>query len=237
MSSCATHRENHNMDHRQIAVETVVASRRSIRRFLDTPVSMAEVRDLIIKSSRAPSGTNFQPWKVVVVAGETKRRLSAAVIQDAERGEKSEEYAYAPSPVPEPYLSRRRAVGYGLYNLYGIARDDYVARKAAMLRNFEFFGAPVGLFFTLDRQLTEGSWVDCGMFMQTVMILARARGLDTCAQQAWCEFGGVVHRELGIPDDQILVSGLALGHADPMAPENSLVTDRVAIEEYMNVHE
>ncbi|WJM26331.1 nitroreductase family protein [Novosphingobium resinovorum] len=135
------------MDHRQIAVETVVASRRSIRRFLDTPVSMAEVRDLIIKASRAPSGTNFQPWKVVVVAGETKRRLSAAVIQDAERGEKSEEYAYAPSPVPEPYLSRRRAVGYGLYNLYGIARDDYVARKAAMLRNFEFFGAPVGLFF------------------------------------------------------------------------------------------
>ncbi|GAB7551503.1 hypothetical protein NRB_10010 [Novosphingobium sp. 11B] len=100
-----------------------------------------------------------------------------------------------------------------------------------MLRNARL------LFFTLDRQLTEGSWVDCGMFMQTVMILARARGLDTCAQQAWCEFGGVVHRELGIPDDQILVSGLALGHADPMAPENGLVTDRVAIEEYMNVHE
>ena len=101
--------------------------------------------------------------------------------------------ANSPSPVMEPYLSRRRKVGYDLYKLYGIARDDFEARKKAMLRNFEFFGAPVGLFFTMERCLLLGSWLDCGMFMQNVMIIARAYGFETCAQQAWCEYGRVLH--------------------------------------------
>ena len=135
-----------------------------------------------------------------------------------------------PTPLAEPYLTRRRRVGFALYELYGVARDDYAGRTAAMLRNFEFFGAPVGLFFSMDRELLYGSWLDCGMFMQNVMILARAHGLETCPQQAWCEFGATVHRALGLPDDQVLISGMALGRMDPDAPENTLVAEREPVD-------
>ena len=145
--------------------------------------------------------------------------------------------ANSPSPVMEPYLSRRRKVGYDLYKLYGIARDDFEARKKAMLRNFEFFGAPVGLFFTMERCLLLGSWLDCGMFMQNVMIIARAYGFETCAQQAWCEYGRVLHEQLDIPDTHIVLSGMALGHRDPEAPENTLISDRVSFEEFGIFHQ
>ena len=117
-------------------------------------------------------------------------------------------------------------MGYTLYRLYGIDRSDYPARRRAMLRNFEFFGAPVGLFFSMDRHLKYGSWLDAGMFMQNVMILARGYGLETCPQQAWCEFGPTVHAALGIPADRILISGMALGVLDTTAPENTLVSER-----------
>ena len=127
-------------------------------------------------AARAPSGTNIQPWKVHVVTGAARERLSRAVLDAARLGRRSEEYAYMPSPLKEPYLSRRRNIGFELYRLYGIERNDLEARKHAMLRNFEFFGAPVGLFFAMERYLLEGSWLDCGMFMQNVMILAREYG-------------------------------------------------------------
>jgi nitroreductase len=138
--------------------------------------------------------------------------------------------------MPEPYLSRRRKVGFELFRLYGIARDDFDARKRAMLRNFEFFGAPVGLFFTMEKSLLLGSWLDCGMFMQNVMILARAHGLETCPQQAWCVYGRVVHEQLRIPDTHIMLSGMAIGHPDPDAPENTLISDRITTDEFTVFH-
>ena len=213
-----------------------VTGRRSIRRFLPTPVTNHTVHAILAAASRAASGTNFQPWLVHVVTGTVRDRLSAAVLSAATKGETSLEYSYIPDTVKEPYISRRRKVGYDLYEKYGIDRADYPARKAAMLRNFEFFGAPVGLFFTMERDMALGAWLDCGMFMQNVMIIARAYGLETCPQQAWCDFGAVVHRELGIPREQILLSGMALGMADMTAPENTLVSERVPPHHFATWH-
>lgn len=213
-------------------VTEAVTGRHSIRRFLPNPIAMETVRTILADAARAPSGTNTQPWKVTCVTGAARERISAAVLAAAQAGERSLEYAYMPAELNETYIARRRAVGYALYSLYGIARDDYPARTRAMLRNFEFFGAPVGLFFRIDRNMLHGSWLDMGMFMQNVMILARGHGLETCPQQAWCEFGQVLHDELGIPADEIVVSGMALGVADPQAPENTLVSERASIDEF-----
>ena len=210
----------------------IITGRRSIRRFLPDDVPAETLRAILTDAARAPSGTNTQPWKVWCVTGAARDRVSQAVCAAAFAGERSEEYPYMPSPLPEPYLSRKRQVGYALYELYGIARDDYPARTQAMLRNFEFFGAPVWLFFTMDRDLLHGSWLDCGMFMQNVMLLARDHGLETCPQQAWCEFGNVVHEAVGIPQSEILICGMAMGFADPDAPENKLVSDRIDLDEF-----
>ena len=165
-------------------ISKVVRERSSKRNFLPDVVSIDVVREIIRDASRAPSGTNTQPWKVTCVTGETKKKLTNAVLEAAETGNAKLEYEYMPSKLKEPYISRKRAVGYALYELYGVKRDDYPARKAAGLRNFEFFGAPVGLFFRMDRELLYGSWLDVGMFMQNIMILARGKGLETCPQQA-----------------------------------------------------
>ncbi|MEO0680582.1 MAG: nitroreductase [Pseudomonadota bacterium] len=213
-----------------VSATAAVTGRHSIRRFLPDPVPMETVRTILADASRAPSGTNTQPWKVTCVTGAAREALSRAVIAAATAGERSLEYEYSPHPVPEPYLGRKRAVGYALYALYGIERDDYPGRTKAMLRNFEFFGAPVGLFFRMDRRMLYGSWLDMGMYMQNVMVLARDHGLETCPQQAWCEFGATVHATLGIPDDEIIVSGMALGRPDPEAPENTLVSEREPLD-------
>ncbi len=210
-----------------------VTGRHSIRRFLPTPVGLETVRTILTDAARAPSGTNTQPWKVTCVTGPARDRISAAVLAAAKAGERSLEYAYMPAELNDTYIARRRAVGYALYSLYGIARDDYPARTRAMLRNFEFFGAPVGLFFRIDRNMLHGSWLDMGMFMQNVMVLARDHGLETCPQQAWCEFGQVLHHELGIPDSEVVVSGMALGYADHDAPENTLVSERASVDEFV----
>lgn len=163
--------------------------------------------------------------------------MSQAVLAAARAGEVCPEYRYEPTEIAEPYRSRRRKVGFDLYTLYGIERHDMEARKGAMLRNYDFFGAPVGLFFTMDRAMSQGNWLDCGMFMQNVMIVSRAFGLETCPQQAWCDFGGVVHRELAIPDDHVLLSGMALGHADQGAIENTLVSERAGVDEFAIWHD
>lgn len=217
------------------AYEAVVG-RRSIRRFLPTPVPEETVDAILNAAARVPSGVNAQPWLVHVVTGPARERLSSSVRAAARAGELNFEYAYLPERMDEPYLSRRRKLGHDLYALYGIGRHDKAAREEAMLRNFDFFGAPVGLFFTMERKMTLGSWLDMGMFMQGVMTIARAFGLETCPQQAWCDHGAVVHRELGIPDDHIILSGMALGHADPTAPENGLVSDRVPASEFTIRH-
>ena len=211
-----------------------LATRRSLRGFLPIPIPRATVEAIIAAASRAPSGSNIQPWRVRVTTGEEKARLSAALHAAHDAGAKTErEYHYYPRVWREPYLARRRKVGWDLYTLCGIARGDHAAGHAQRGRNFDFFGAPVGLFFALDRDLELGSWLDCGMFLQGVMLAARGHGLDTCAQAAFCDHHEVVRAHLGIPAEQVLVCGMSLGHADPEEPANRLTTERAPLADYV----
>lgn len=213
-----------------------VRGRRSVRRFLPTPVADDVIRQILAVASRAPSGTNSQPWLVHVVTGAARDRICQAVITAAKAGERNEEYTYAPHPWWEPYIARRRKVGFDLYALYGIERNDMAGRARAGLRNFELFGAPVGLFFAMERALLYGSWLDIGMFMQNVMIVARAHGLETCPQQAWCSYAPAIHRELGLDQRLVVVSGMALGYEDTTARENTLVTEREPVDSFTTFH-
>ena len=217
-------------------VRTAIVDRKSVRGFKPDPVSLPLVRRILDEAARAPSGTNTQPWKVHIALGAAKARLTAAVTAAAEAGPQSHEYKYSPDELPEPYLARRRKVGFDLYGIAGIARGDMAGRMRQSLKNYTFFGAPVGLFFTLDRRLEMGSWLDVGMFMQNVMTLARGYGLETCPQAAWIYYGPVVHKALGIPDSEVLISGMALGVPDWSVPENALVTERVASTDFTVVH-
>lgn len=217
----------------------LIEARRSIRAFLPEPVPRADIERILATAARAPSGTNTQPWHVHVVSGAARDRLAAAVCDafDHAADEHEYEYPYYPAEFFEPYLSRRRAVGYALYSLIGIAKGDKARMQAQHRRNFEFFGAPAGLMFTIDRRLSQGSWLDYGGFLQNVMLAARACGYDTCPQAAWVQFHRVVAAELNLPVNQQLVCGMALGRADPEAPENSLVSERAALSEFVQFHE
>lgn len=221
---------------RSVSAFDAVTSRYSVRRFLPSPVPDATVYALLDAAARAPSGQNMQPWLVHVVTGATRDALCREASGAAKRGERADEYAYFPEKIREPYLSRRRKVGYDLFEIYGVARDDLAGRQSALLRNFQFFGAPVGLFFTMEREWGMGAWIDVAMLMMNVMTLAPAFGLRTCPQQAWCEYGPTVHRVLNIPESLVIVSGMALGHADHDARENTLVTDRVPAREFVTRH-
>lgn len=207
-------------------VAAAVASRRSVRAFKPDPVDQDTVREILELAARAPSGTNIQPWHVYVVAGEARERVSKAVLAAREVGEDEPEYAYYPQEWREPYLSRRRKVGYDLYGLLGIQKGDKQGMWRQFGRNYLFFDAPVGLFYTLDRDMERGAWLDMGMFIGNVMTAARGFGLDTCPQVAWCGYHKTVREAVGIPDDQVLVCGMSMGYADPDAPENRLVTER-----------
>lgn len=215
-----------------LSARDAILGRRSVRAFLPAEVPLETVRAILRDAAQAPSGTNSQPWFVHVVTGAARDRVSRAVIAAARAGTPGEEYPYFPETPGEPYLARRRKVGFDLYALYGIARNDREGRLHAALKNFEFFGAPVGLFFSMERKMLFGSWLDLGMFIQTVMLAARAYGLETCPQQAWGKFGPTVHRELGLGDDRIMVSGMSLGYEDKAAPVNTLVTERVDVGDF-----
>jgi nitroreductase len=208
-----------------------IAGRRSIRKFLPQPIDRDTVSAVLRLASRSASGVNAQPWNVYVVMGEKRAALTAAVRQAAEDGDRMLEYDYSPTLWGE-YLNRQRKVGFDLYAKYGIARGDMAARMQASLRNFDFFGAPVGLFFTMDNRFKYGQWLDIGIFMDSVMISARLHGLDTCPQQAWCNFGPTIRRILEIPEDNIIVCGMSLGLKDRDAAENTLETERVCVSEF-----
>lgn len=216
-------------------VDAAIVSRRSVRAFLPTPVPDETVKDILRVASRAPSGTNMQPWKVYVVAGARKEALSRAILDSGMRPEKIEwdEYRYYPDQFFEPYLTRRRTVGFALYNLLGIGRRDVERMRAQHDRNFVFFDAPVGMIFTIDRRLNIGSWIDHGMFLQNVMIAARGRGLHTCPQAAFAPYHRQIRPLLGIPDEEIVVCGMALGYEDASKPENALRSERVPVEEFV----
>ena len=210
------------------AVDAAIAGRRSVRRFLSTPVDRAEVEDILAVARRAPSGTNMQPWKAIALAGAARRELEEAILAAFDSGEKGHEseVPYYPAEFPEPYRSRRRAVGWALYGLLGIARGEKDRMRAQQRRNYLFFDAPVGLIFTIDRVLEAGSWLDYGMFLQNVMVAARARGLDTCPQMSFARYHRIIRRVLDVPAGERVVCGMALGFADAAAPENGLVTER-----------
>ena len=218
------------------AVEQAVTSRRSVRAFLPTKVAEELVLHILKVAARAPSGTNMQPWQVTVLQGSALSAFCDRIEGLALSGHRGKAaYAYYPATFREPYLSRRRKIGLDLYRLLGIARgeDDKMARQHA--RNFRFFDAPVGLIFTIDRDLELGSWLDYGMYLQNVMVLARAHGLDTCPQAAFINYHVEIAEHLGLPENRALVCGMALGYADPQAPENALVSERAALEEFVDV--
>ena len=215
----------------RISAEEALLTRRSVRAFLPTPVPRETVEELLALASRAPSGSNIQPWKVHVVAGEVRQRLSRAILEALERDgyeKHKREWNYYPVNWREPYLARRRKIGWDLYGLMGIGKGDFEGTERQRRRNYEFFGAPVGLIFTLEEDLEIGSWLDLGIYIGSLAIAARGRGLDTCPQAAFADFHAVIRRELRLPENEIIICGMALGHADPGAPENRLVTERAS---------
>ena len=212
------------------AVDQAITTRRSIRAYLPTPVPRQTIEEILAVASRAPSGTNTQPWKVYVLTGAARERLSARICaahdDPAQRSQHAEEYAYYPTEWRSPYVDRRRKVGWDLYSLLGIAKTDKARMHSQHARNYTFFDAPVGLIFTIDRVMQQGSWLDYGMFLQSIMVAARGRGLDTCPQAAFTQFHRLISEELQLPSEEMVVCGMALGHADPKAIENTLVTER-----------
>lgn len=217
-----------------VTVDEAILTRKSVRRFLPIPVPRSVVREIIELSARAPSGHNIQPWRVYALAGEPRARLCADILKAAETEPEKHrpEYEYYPTEWHEPYIGRRRELGHALYAALGIAREDKTARERQMNRNYLFFGAPVGIFVTMDRRLNTGSYIDMGMFLQNILLAARGRGLHTCGQAAFCWYHDIVRKHLPLSPEEILICGIALGYEDEAAPDNRLVTRRVPVEEY-----
>lgn len=221
-------------------VEEAIDSRRSIRAFTAQAVAGETLRELLQLSSRAPSGTNTQPWKVYVLQGASRDGLVEKVCAAHEAlrdnpalaDEYREEYDYYPEQWISPYLDRRRENGWGLYGLLGIGKGDKDRMHAQQQRNFRFFDAPVGMMFTLDRIMGRGSLLDYGMFLQNLMLAARSRGLHTCPQAAWNRFSKIILPHIGAGADEMLVCGMSIGHADEQAVCNTFHTPRVPVDEF-----
>ncbi|WP_459572036.1 nitroreductase [Cupriavidus sp. 8B] len=217
-----------------VSVCEVIKSRVAVRRFLPRGVPEAVVREILHTASYAPSGANLQPWRVYVVAGAAKdalaEQLHAAFHDRAEAH--SEEYRYYPDPGLEPYASRKRAFGRLFYGALGIRQEDAEARVRQTVRNYRFFDAPVGLVFTIDRRLEQGSWLDYGMFLQSIMLAARAAGLDTCPQVSFAKFHVVLRKCMGIPENELVLCGMSLGYADPESPELSTRQPRIPVDAF-----
>ncbi|MFA7437066.1 nitroreductase [Castellaniella sp.] len=210
-----------------------IRSRRSIRAFLPNPVPQCTIEQILETAARAPSGSNIQPWQVVVLTGSARQALSQEIEAAALSGDAGEaEYAYYPRQWREPYLARRRTVGWALYGSLGIQRGQSDRMAAQHRRNYCFFDAPVGLFLTMDRDMEQGSWLDLGMFAQNIMIAARGLGLDTCPQAAFCRYHRLISQRLGIPAHRQLIMAIALGYADMTAPENNFPTEREPVHEF-----
>ena len=222
------------------SVDAAIESRFSARMFLPTAVPRETIADMLRVASRAPSGTNTQPWRVYVVQGATRDRIVTEVCaaHDAIRAnpalasEYREAYDYYPEKWVSPYIDRRRENGWSLYGLLGIGKGDKDAMHAQHQRNFKFFDAPVGLFVTIDIVMGRGSLVDCGMFLQSIMVAARGRGLHTCPQAAWNGFSKIILPIVGAGEDEMMVCGMSLGYADEDSLVNTFHTTRVAIEAF-----
>jgi nitroreductase len=215
-------------------VADAIDSRISCRAFLPTPVPKRTIAAILETAKRAPSGGNLQPWRVDVLTGEPLAEFLAGIRarQLAQPGGEGTEYNVYPPNLHDPYRSRRSKCGEDLYETIGIPRADKPGRLLQFARNYELFGAPVALFFSLDRRMGQDQWADVGMFMQNIMLLAREHGLHTCAQEAWAVWYKTVAEFLELPPDHMLFCGMALGYMDESAPINSLRTQRAALEEF-----
>ena len=211
-------------------VTEAVMARRSIRAFIDTPVSNELLKTLLEKASRAPSGGNVQPWRIYVVNGETMSRFRHHVAKRSEP--ETPAYDIYPNKLKEPYRTSRFKNGEDMYALLNIPREDRGARIRRLMENFNFFGAPAAIFCYVDKQMGPPQWSDLGMFLQTLMLLAQEAGLDTCAQESWSSRPETVASFLDIPDELRIFCGVALGHKDPEAPVNSLVSERQTVDEF-----
>jgi nitroreductase len=221
---------NSRMSGERNTVTEAILGRRSIRAFLPRPVERALVEDLLETAALAPSGGNLQPWQVDVLAGAPLAALKAEALTAMAASRAEMELTIYPSPLPEPWRTRRYRSGEALYETIGIPRDDRAARLVQFARNFEAFGAPALLFFSIERIFDRPQWAHLGMFMQNVMLLAHERGLATCPQEAWAAAHDVVARHIELPAERILYCGMALGYADPEAPINALRTERERVE-------
>ena len=222
------------------SVDAAITSRMSARAFLPQAVPRSTLEHILQVASRAPSGTNTQPWKVYVLQGASRDSLvdQVCAAHDALRADPAlaeqyrEEYDYYPEKWVSPYIDRRRENGWGLYGLLGIGKGDKDKMHLQHQRNFRFFDAPVGLMFTLDKVMGRGSLVDYGMFLQNIMVAARAQGLHTCPQAAWNGFAKIILPHIGAADNEMLVCGMALGFADPADPVNGFHTPRETVASF-----
>ena len=222
------------------SVDAAILSRFSARAYLNKPVEKSVLEDVLQVAARAPSGTNTQPWKVYVLQGATKDKLvnevcaahNAMAANPALAAEYAEEYDYYPSKWVSPFIDRRRECGFGLYGVLGIGKGDKEKMHLQHQQNYRFFDAPVGLIFTVDKVMGRGSLLDYGMFLQSVMVAARARGLHTCPQAAWNHFSKIIYKHVGASDKEMMVCGMSLGYADEDAVVNTFKTTRVDARDF-----
>lgn len=216
-------------------VSQAIESRKTCRAFLKDEVSKKVLVEILTKAMRSPSGGNLQPWRVYVVAGDTMKEIldgvKAGLPQD-----KGAEYQVYPPNLHEPYRTRRFQIGEDLYQVLGVPREDKASRMKWFARNYAFFGAPVGLFFTMDRAMQEGQWADLGMFLQSIMLLAREYGLHTAAQEAWADWTPLIVRVLRIPENEMLFCGMAIGYEDQSHPLAKLHSQRAPLSEIASFH-
>ena len=215
-------------------VDTAINNRRSVRAFRNSPVQVELLGDILEVAARAPSGCNMQPWRVYVLTGGARQRVVDAVCHayDYESGQHTTEFQHSPDAYFEPYQSRRRQMGFAMYGLVGIEKGDKEHMRLQHRRNFDFFGAPVGMFFTVHRDLPAASLIGYGAFLQNIMLLAQEHGIGSCYQTAWCDYHRVISRELSFGSEEILMGGMALGYADMDAPVNQLRTERAPLAEF-----
>lgn len=220
-------------------VSEAIAERRSIRAFLDTPVPVETLRDVFEQASRAPSGGNVQPWKIVILSAEKldefKALMDKRLAGEPISGGEKPEYSVYPDKLKEPYRTARFEVGEQMYGLLGIGRDEKPKRLEWFANNFRFFGAPAAAFCFVDRVMGPPQWSDLGMYLQSAMLLFKEAGLDTCAQECWSMYPRTVSEFCNVPDEWMLFCGLAIGHADHNHPVNSLRTERLPSDEWLSV--
>ncbi|HEX3675455.1 MAG TPA: nitroreductase [Rhizomicrobium sp.] len=220
-------------------VSEALATRKTVRAFRPDPVAAETVRRILSMAARAPSGGNLQPWKAYVLLGAARDELVRRVAEkrkETPMGEAPEYHIYPPA-LTEPYKTRRFRIGEQMYAALGIPREDKMARLKFFAGNWEFFGAPVGLIFTIDRQMQQGQWSDLGMYLQSIMLLAREHGLHTCPQEAWAVWHSTIRDYLSVPHNEMIFCGMALGHADEAAAVNTLESERAPLEEFVVMRE